>query len=218
MNKTITVKGIGKVKTKPDYINISLTLQAHAMEYNATMERAAVLLDNLRTSLVEIGFQKEDLKTSDFNVQTAYENERGKDGNYTRRFKGYVCRHALQLSFDFNMDRLSSALSTIAKSLSEPELSIRFTVKDKDAVAVELLKSASENAHTKAVILAEASGVKLGELVTIDYNWGELQLYSPTQYEMEDRCLSAAPCAANIDIEPDDIDSTDTATFVWTLR
>lgn len=85
------------------------------------------------------------------------------------------------------------------------------------AVAAELLKSASENARAKAEILAEASGVKLGELVTIDYNWGELQLYSPTQYVMEDRCLASAPCASSIDIEPDDIESSDTVTLVWAL-
>lgn len=217
MNRTITVKGIGKVKTKPDYIHITLTLQTQELEYDTTMEKAAVVLDNLRYSLMKIGFQKEDLKTSDFNVQTAYENERGRDGNYVRRFKGYVCRHVLQLAFDFDMDRLSLALATIAKSLSEPQLSIQFTVKDKDAVAAELLKSASENARAKAKILTEASGVKLGELVTIDYNWGELQLYSPTQYAMEDRCLASAPCASSIDIEPDDIESSDSVTFVWTL-
>ena len=28
----------------------------------------------------------------------------------------------------------------------------------------------------------ELSGVTLGELVSIDYNWGELHLYSPTHY------------------------------------
>lgn len=53
----------------------------------------------------------------------------------------------------------------------------------------------------------------------IDYNWGELHLYSPTRYEMEDDCLmkiSAAPTA--MDIEPDDIDVSDSVTFVWEIR
>ena len=53
----------------------------------------------------------------------------------------------------------------------------------------------------------------------IDYNWGELHLYSPTRYEMEADCLmkiSAAPTA--MDIEPDDIDVSDSVTFVWEIR
>lgn len=53
----------------------------------------------------------------------------------------------------------------------------------------------------------------------IDYNWGELHLYSPTRYEMEADCLmkiSAAP--TTMDIEPDDIDVSDSVTFVWEIR
>ena len=52
-----------------------------------------------------------------------------------------------------------------------------------------------------------------------DYHWGELHLYSPTRYEMEAACLmkiSAAPTAK--DIEPDDIDVSDSVTFVWEIR
>lgn len=53
----------------------------------------------------------------------------------------------------------------------------------------------------------------------IDYNWGELHLYSPTHYEIDPPCMaraSAAPTA--MDIEPDDIDVSDSVTFVWEIR
>lgn len=59
----------------------------------------------------------------------------------------------------------------------------------------------------------------LGELVSIDYDWGKLHLYPPTRYEMEPGCLmelSAAP--ADMDIEPDDIDVSDSVTFVWEIQ
>lgn len=55
-------------------------------------------------------------------------------------------------------------------------------MKDKEAVDAALLDSACANAKAKAEILTKASGVTLGELVSIDYNWGELHLYSPTHY------------------------------------
>lgn len=80
----------------------------------------------------------------------------------------------------------------------------------------ELLKSAAENAKQKAEILCAASGAKLGDLVTIDYNWGELNIYSPTRYEMTNRCL--AETSTSIDIEPSNIDVSDTVTFVWELQ
>ena len=55
-------------------------------------------------------------------------------------------------------------------------------MKDKEAVDAAPLDSACANAKAKAEILTKASGVTLGELVSIDYNWGELHLYSPTHY------------------------------------
>ena len=103
--------------------------------------------------------------------------------------------------------------------MAEPEISIRFTVKDPSAVNEELLRSAAENAKKKAELLCSASGVKLGDLVNIDYNWGELSIYSRTNYEMDMDCMKA--CAVDsysLDIEPDDIDATDTVTFVWEIQ
>mgnify|MGYP004471240851 FL=1 len=44
-------------------------------------------------------------------------------------------------------------------------------------------------------------------------------MYSPTHYEMDPPCMaraSAAPTA--MDIEPDDIDVSDSVTFVWEIR
>lgn len=57
-------------------------------------------------------------------------------------------------------------------------------------------------------------------LLSIDYNWGELNVYSNTRYDMAEDCLVAPMMArcAEIDIEPDDIDISDTATFVWEIK
>ena len=129
-----------------------------------------------------------------------------------------MVNHRLKISFDFDTKVLSKALGTIAGCIAEPELSISFTVKEPSAVNEALLKSATINAKKKAEILCEASGAKLGELVNIDYNWGELNIYSRTSYDMEMDCLkTCAPAPRSIDIEPDDIDATDTVTFVWQI-
>lgn len=218
MNRTITVKGVGKVSAKPDYIVLSMTLKAQDMDYEKTMSIAAEQLEKLRSAIVGVGFKRDDLKTANFNVQPDFQSERDKAGNYKRWFAGYICSHALKIEFDFDMARLAQTFSALAKCLAEPEFSVQFTVKDKDAVSVSLLKSATENAKAKAIVLCESAGVSLGSLLTIDYNWGELHLYSPTQYEMADRCLADAPCGSSIDIEPDDIDVTDTVTFVWGIE
>lgn len=219
MSRTVTVKGIGRVTTPPDYVVISMSLEAQAMEYEKTMEQAAHQIDYLNNSLEAVGFEKKSVKTTNFNVRTDYERVKDRNGNYTSRFNGYICSHRLKVEFDFDTKRLAQTLYAISKCLAKPELSIAFTVKDPSAVNKELLKSATINAREKASILCEASQVELGELLSIDYNWGELNVVSHTDYMLEDKCMALPMGAmADMDIEPDDIDVSDTATFVWEIK
>ncbi len=219
MPRTITVKGMGNVKTAPDYVVVSMNLETQAMEYEETMERAAQQIDYLNTSLEAVGFEKKSVKTTNFNVRTDYESVKDKNGNYKSVFNGYVCSHRLKVEFDFDTKRLAQTLSAISKSLAKPELSIAFTVKDPSAINKELLRSATINAREKAEVLCEASDVELGDLLTIDYNWGELNIVSRTDYMLEERVMSMPMKAmADMDIEPDDIDVSDTATFVWEIK
>jgi len=219
MPRTITVKGMGRVTTAPDYVVISMSLEAHEQDYEATMELAAKKIEQLNASLEEIGFEKKTVKTTNFNVRTDYERVKDRSGNYKSVFNGYICSHRLKVEFDFETKRLAQTLYAISRCLAQPELSISFTVKDPSAVNKELLKSATINAKEKAQILCEASGVELGQLLTIDYNWGELNIVSHTDYMLEEKCM-AMPVGglADIDIEPDDIDVSDTATFVWEIK
>ena len=216
--KTITVKGVGNVSVKPDYVVLSMSLETRNYDYETAMQEAADRIEHINKSLSTIGFEKESVKTTDFNVRTDYESKKDRNGNYYRVFNGYVVNHRLKVSFDFDTKLLSKALGTIASCIAEPELSISFTVKEPSAVNEALLKSATENAKKKAEILCAASGAKLGDLVNIDYNWGELNIYSRTNYDMEMDCLKAkAATPYSLDIEPDDIDATDTVTFVWQI-
>ena len=216
--KTITVKGVGNASVKPDYVVLSMSLETRNKDYERAMREAAEKIDLINKNLQEIGFEKESVKTTDFNVRTDYESKKDRTGNYYRVFNGYVVYHHLKVSFDFDTKVLSQALGTIATCIVDPELSISFTVKNPSAVNEALLKSAAENAKKKAEILCAASGTKLGELVNIDYNWGEVNIYSNTNYEMEADCMKG--CAIepySLDIEPDDINAADTATFVWQI-
>jgi len=219
MPRTITVKGMGRVTTAPDYVVISMSLEAHEQDYEATMELAAKKIEQLNASLEEIGFEKKSVKTTNFNVRTDYERVKDRSGNYKSVFNGYICSHRLKVEFDFDTKRLAQTLYAISRCLAQPELSISFTVKDPSAVNKELLRSATINAKEKAQILCEASGVELGQLLTIDYNWGELNIVSHTDYMLEEKCM-AMPVGglADMDIEPDNIDVSDTATFVWEIK
>ena len=217
--RTITVKGTGNVSVKPDLIVIIMTLEETNGDYECAMKLVADKARDLGVCLQRIGFEKEALKTTNFNVDKSFDSIRDDNGNYKRVFKGFCCTQALKLEFDFQMERLSSVLQAMAKSYASPEWDIRFTVKDRDGIDEALLKSATKNAKEKALVLCEAAGVQLGNLISIDYCWGELNIYSKTELCLEDRCVGYAPNGLKgMEIEPDDIDLKDTVTFVWEIK
>lgn len=214
--RTITVKGIGAVSVKPDLIVLRLSMETAEYEYDAAMKAAAEKIDFLNKALEAAGFEKKSAKTADFRVRADYDRLNDGKGNYTSVFMGYKCRHELKIEFDFDTKRLAKALSEISKCIAKPEISIDFAVKDSSAVSGELLKAAVKNAREKAEILCAASGAKLGELLSIDYNWGELHLYSATDYDVEGKCMMLG-AADDMDIEPEEIKARDTATFAWEI-
>lgn len=89
-------------------------MEAKDKEYDKSMDMAAVRLSQLNDCLARIGFEKETVKTTDFNVKTDYDSRKDRQKNYQRVFNGFVCSHQLKLSNDFDMNKLSRALAAIA--------------------------------------------------------------------------------------------------------
>ncbi|MDE6732785.1 MAG: SIMPL domain-containing protein [Oscillospiraceae bacterium] len=217
--RTITVKGVGTASTPPDLTVISLHIAEKAREYVDSVNGANERIEKLQKAIAAVGFAKEDLKTLSFNARTNYENYRDENGTYKQRFAGYACEYYLKLSMDFDNKRLSETLEAIANSGANAEQSIEFTVKEPEKVSARLLKAATENAREKAEVLCAASGVTLGELVNIDYNWRNITIHSASVYSEQFRGMDdGAPAAAMPEFEPDDIKSSDTATFVWEIK
>ena len=215
-NKTITVKGIGNVSAKPDMIAISITQETSAREYDKTMKKAAAALDGIRNAIAGTGQDPAKLKTSSFNVNSQYESKRDANGNYKNHFKGYKCAHRLNFEFDYDMKELGKILSALAVCEAKPEFSIRFSVKDQDAMKERMLENAVANAMNRAAILTKAAGVKLGEILSINYSWGEIEVYSRTSYE--NQCFAMAAESIDMDMEPEDVEANDTVTVVWAIN
>jgi uncharacterized protein YggE len=215
--RVLTVKGIGNVTAKPDLTVITMELSVIQPDYEETMKRATVAIENIRSALTSIGYAKHDLKTTNFLVNAEYENRWTSKHNNESVFVGYNCSHTLKLEFDFNMKRLGDTLEAIAACAAAPQFHIAFSVKDKNAVSAQLLESAVVSAKEKAQILAQAAGINLGAIQRIDYNWGELQVYSPSALAGHMRSR-VAPAGQAMDIEPEDIKVTDTVTVVWAIE
>ena len=85
----------------------------------------------------------------------------------------------------------------------------------------ELLAATVKDSQAKASVLTEEAGVNLGKIINIDYSWGEIDFVSRPLQEMSLRCCEPEECESasyDMDIEPDDIDISDTVTVIWGLE
>ena len=220
MERTIRVTGKGVISVKPDMIRLLLTLDDMYDTYEKTLERSTVQVEVLKDCFEKLGFQRTDLKTLSFNVNTEYESYQDHRKVWRKKFLGYKFVHRLKIEFDADNTRLGQVLYALAHASIKPEFRINYTIKDTEAAKNQLLGKAVADSKEKAKVLTEAAGVTLGDIVTIDYSWGEITFLS----EPMQRCMSLAeeccmPSGSyDIDIEPDDIDVTDTVTVVWEIR
>lgn len=209
------------MKVSPDTAHITMTLEGLYNDYSDTLRHSAEDTELLKDVLSGFGFERSDLKTLNFSVDTEYENYRDRDGTYKQRFKGYRFRHMMKVEFPSDNNRLGRVLYALANCKVAPEFRISYTVKDPEATKNLLLGKAVCDAREKATVLSQAGGVTLKDIQSIDYSWGEIDFeYRPMAGEiLAEKCM-AAPMEAgsyDLDIEPDDISVSDTVTVVWEI-
>ena len=219
MERTIRIKGTGKAKTRPDTVEIPMVVEGSGQKYEDAVEMAAQFVNVLRGRLEKVGFPAEALKTVSYDIDEETRSEKDKHGNYKTIFVGFRCTHRLKLELDFDSGRLGETLNAVASSGVNPDLRVKFLVKNREGVVAEMLRTAAIDANVKALVLCNALGVKLGKLLSIDYSWGEIDLYSHTNYECDDYiCCESAPVYSSMAIEPEDVETEDTVTFIWEIE
>jgi len=218
--RTIRVIGKGSLKIRPDMTRISVTLTGRYGDYAETLSRASEDTEALKELLSAFGFVRADLKTLNFDVDPEYESYLEKD-EYKQRFVGYRYRHMMKIEFDSDNTRLGKILYALANSSLDPEFNISYTVKDREVAKNSLLAKAVSDAKEKAAVLAGAAGLTLLQIQTVDYSWGEINMETRPMNRMMAAKASMNICSEDgysIDMEPDDIEVSDTVTVVWEIE
>ena len=170
--------------------------------------------------LSAFGFERSDLKTLNFSVDTEFESYKDK-GVYKQRFVGYKFRHLLKVELESDNDRLGKVLYALANSPVRPEFRISYTVKEPESVKNSLLGKAITDAKEKANVLTAAAGTTLKDIQSIDYSWGEIdfEVRPMNRSLMMEACapIAAEGSSYDMDIEPDDIEVSDTVTVIWEI-
>lgn len=209
--RTITVTGQSKLSIPPDSIVINMILTTLKEEYNEAIEAAGEDLNELRKWLNTIGFTKEEIKTTDFQVNTRYENVKDNSENFKRVFKGYEVINRLRVEFPEDPIKLAKVLNSLSGCSAKPEFSISYEIKDKKEFEERLIQAAIIDATSKAEKMVAAARVKLGKLIKID--GGNSFIGSANN-----RLMALKESDASLDLEPANITGEASVTMMWRIE
>lgn len=215
-NRIIKVTGEASVSIKPDIAVLSVKISRLSQNYAEAVDQLETGVNEIKTAVSKLHIDVNQLKTASFNVNSEYEGYSDDNGVWKNRFVGYSASESLKLEIPLDNKLLANLLNAVAESSCNPELYISFSVKDKTKAKDRVIAKAVKDSARKAKLLTDAAGVALGEIVAINYSFGETALISPTVYN---RDAGAMLCKASAnEITPEDITVSDSVSVVWEIK
>lgn len=161
--RQINANGVGKVYLTPDvaYVNIGVRSQSEnvgdALKGNSAQAQSVV------DALKELGVDAKDIQTSAFNVYP--QQEFGPNGEVIKNT--YVVENTVYITVR-DMTKLGQLLDTVVRSGANTINGLQFDVLDKSKATSEARRLAIEDARKQAQEMADAAGVKLGALLSLN--------------------------------------------------
>ncbi|HET9587695.1 MAG TPA: SIMPL domain-containing protein [Anaerolineales bacterium] len=164
--RTLSVAGSGEAHLAPDiaYIYIGVHTEkltaAEAVAENTTQTEALI------AAIRDFGIEANDIRTMNFSIWPVdrYDPQTGQPTGE----KTYAVDNTVYVTVR-ELDTLGDLLDTAVEAGANTVNSVQFDVEDKDEALQTARAEAIRDAQAKAQELAEASGVTLGELQTINF-------------------------------------------------
>lgn len=221
--RIIKVKGNSTMSVEPTLMLISVETSGIEKEFGDAVTKSSQNTEKIKKIMEKLNFDRKEIKTSNFSINSEFESYMDKDENYKSRFVGFKYEHEMKISFPINNEIFGQIVFGLVESKLEPRFSISYTIEDeeKENYRNELIKNSVRNAIERAKVLAEASNVELGEILTIDYSdkginftktFSSYSDYNFMTYEHE------RSTAYKFDFEADDIKIDDSVHMVFEIK
>ncbi len=216
MPRTISVQGHGEVNVKPDVANISFSLSQTNLDFKKAVDELNTKVNSLSKGLRKVGVSKNDIHSSNYNITKEYKHNY-KTGEKT--FLGFKVSHRITLQIASDTKSVNKVFEAIIKSLSDVELNLSFGIKNPEDSKDLMIANAIKDAKKKAEVMAEASELELGEILSINYHTAPVHYGGGNNRIMLSKkmTMDAAPVMVE-DFNPADIKQSTTVDIVWMIK
>lgn len=95
MERTITVRGVGNISAKPDFIVIEMDIRGQSKNYSEALADASSAVEAVCNAAVSAGHSKDALKTINFGVSSEYDSVRNSKGTINAFLSDTIVRTTL---------------------------------------------------------------------------------------------------------------------------
>ena len=166
--RSMNVSGTGEVSLVPDIASINVGVHTEADLVADALSNNTAQANAIAEALQSLGVEEKDVQTSNFNVypSSRYDPMTGQvTGTY------FVVDNTVTVIVR-DLSTLGEVLSAVVNAGANNINGISFDVEDRDAAVTQARELAIKNAKDKAQEIADAAGVELGDLQSINVYGG----------------------------------------------
>jgi uncharacterized protein YggE len=180
--RTISVSGHGEVKGTPDEAHLTAGVMTEGKTAAEALAANSRAMNNVFATLKRLGIPERHIQTSNFNISPRYADaDEGRP--YVPRIVAYQVTNTVNVTIA-GVDRAGPALDALVSSGANQSHGIFFTIADPKPLAEKARREAVADAIAKARTLADAHGIRLGRVLSINEGIG----YAPP-IPMEERVV-----------------------------
>ena len=211
--RTLKVEGKGEVTVTPDVCRFSLRICKRDRDYSRCYNVLNHDSDKLSKLILKAGIAAETIKTSDFSVRavTVYSEKLNK-----KLPDGYEGIQKTKVEIPLDKELMNRVLNAVTSGFSDDlSISISFGVSDTETIRKQLIRNSVAAAISNAETIADAGGITLGQIVSIEYGRNLERFGNDDVYDIPTFLRKESDAA--LSIVPVDVTSTDNVTVVYEI-
>lgn len=184
--RSITVNGKSEISVPSDIATMKINVTTRAKLADHAVEENAKRMNEVKKVLQKEGYEKEKLKTDNYNMYKDSYADKEKD-------RMYNVSHTIKINIE-NIEKTGIIIDKVTKAGATDIHSLSFTLKDSKKYRSQALANAIIDAKNKAEIIAKTLNKKIVNIISVNEGMTEINPYT-----FESRMLGATDDATSIE-------------------
>lgn len=185
--RTITVTGQGEAIAAPDMAILSIGVRTEEQTAAAALRQNSTQMAATIEKLLELDVEERDIQTSGLSINPRYNYGNNRSDP---RVVGFTASNTLTVKLR-DLDSAGAVIDQTVQSGANSLGGIQFTFADPSPLQDQARENAVAKARAKAELLANAAGVRLGEVITINDGYVSTPTPQPMMMRAETASMSA---------------------------